>query len=119
MVLETSLDRLGSVLELMKRLGVTDPHVRWFVTAVEAVLNGRQPSLDAALGLRPNSQPNPQLSPGQRHPAMARGRPPSLLHLDEFKCLLWVKTRRTGASPGRSAPGGEADEIGGEADIAA
>ena len=90
MVLETSLDRLGSVLELMKRLGVTDPHVRWFVTAVEAVLNGRQPSLDAALGLRPNSQPNPQLSPGQRHPAMARSRPPSLLHLDEFKCLLWV-----------------------------
>ncbi len=34
-------------------------------------------------------------------------------------CLLRVKTRRTGASPGRSAPGGEADEIGGEADIAA
>ncbi len=31
----------------------------------------------------------------------------------------WVNTRRTGASPERSAPGGEADEIRGKADVAA
>ncbi len=31
----------------------------------------------------------------------------------------WVEIRRTGASPGRSAPGGEADEIGAKADIEA
>ena len=30
---------------------------------------------------------------------------------------LWVKTRRTGAPPGRSAPGGEADQIGTKADV--
>ncbi len=33
------------------------------------------------------------------------------------ECPLWVKTRRTGASPERSAPGGEADEVGGKADV--
>ena len=44
--------------------------------------------------------------------------PNALPHI-RHECPLWVKTRRTGASPGRSAPGGEADEIGGEADIAA
>ncbi len=37
--------------------------------------------------------------------------------IGEPRLPLWVKTRRTGASPGRSAPGGEADEIGGRADI--
>ena len=39
--------------------------------------------------------------------------------VEDGRLPLRVKTRQTGASPGRSAPGGEADEIGGEADIAA
>ena len=50
--------------------------------------------------------------------------PPPILHSmlglqdDESGSPLWVKSRRTGAPPGRSAPGGEADEIGAKADIA-
>ncbi len=48
----------------------------------------------------------------------------SILLLHEGGCFqsfhtAWVNTRRTGASPGRFAPGGEADEIRGKADAAA
>ncbi len=51
---------------------------------------------------------------------LAQGGQRSVLWLLRYgRLLLWVKTRRTGASPGRSAPGGEADEIEGEAVIAA
>ncbi len=40
--------------------------------------------------------------------------------LSQYERLpLRVKSRRTGAPPGRSAPGGEADEIGAKADIGA
>ncbi len=46
---------------------------------------------------------------GQAPQPPVHGRRPTTLH----------KTRRTGASPGRSAPGGEADEIGGEAGVPA
>ncbi len=49
--------------------------------------------------------------------------PPPILHPmlgfqgDDSRSPLWVNTRRTGASAGRSAPGGEADEIRAKADI--
>ena len=56
--IETTEDRLGAILAAMKRLSGKDPHCRWFVHALEAVLDGRQASLDQALGLKPG--------PGQR-----------------------------------------------------
>ncbi len=37
--------------------------------------------------------------------------------LRQRQCLLWVKSGPTAAPPGRSAPGGEADEIGAKADV--
>ena len=61
MLLETPSDRLRRVVALMKRHPGSDPHGEWFITAVEAFLDGRQGSLDQALGLR--------LGPGQRRPS--------------------------------------------------
>ncbi len=39
----------------------------------------------------------------------SRSRPALSVLFFERRLPLWVKTRRTGASPGRSAPGGKAD----------
>ncbi len=41
------------------------------------------------------------------------GQRPVLEVLRQRQCLLRVKSRRTATPPGRSAPGGKADEIGG------
>ncbi len=57
MILETPLDRLRGLLAAIKGSSSLDPHA-WFTHAVEVFLDGRQASLDQALGLKPG--------PGQR-----------------------------------------------------